>query len=608
MGIRYVRYRVSHEIEKKIGLLKVRHPKVIRPKVYVDKADFKRLDNFLVTSKENISIEKNQCVLLKNEAQRILNNEYYFFGSIWFNLGKDYNWITNPTTGYTYDINKHWSEIVDLSEEAGDIKYVWEKSRFSYLHTLIRYDYHYNVDLSEFVFNEIESWITANPINCGPNWKCSQEISLRILNWYYALQYYKNSNALSEARWRKIQEVIYASLHHVYHHINFSRIAVRNNHAITETMFLTLSNLMFPFFEETKKWADDGRKWFEQEIKYQIYEDGTFLQFSMNYHRVVIQLLNFAISLYHKNGLIFNEVVYDRAYKSVDFLYQCMQDENGKLPNYGSNDGALFFPFTSSDFRDYRSQLNALHFTLTGMDLDESFDREESYWFGRIQVENIKKRLQKNKGVMSFDLGGYYLCRHNSLFVFIRCGNHKDRPAQADNLHIDIWYNGENVLRDGGSYKYNTTKEMLDYFMGTKSHNTVSINDNSQMLKGGRFIWYYWSQCLGAKWEEIDDYFEFTGTIKAFSFLNSNITHFRKIRIYKDAINIIVNDLVSNSEKYVKRQIWHPNSELLKIKSNIEIKSKFKSYMSDYYGKYIEDESFYYEFKDSIETTLEIKN
>src|SRR5690606_17983117 len=301
--------------------------------------------------------------------ERILNGNFPFFSSSWIHLGLDYDWITNPTNGFKYDINKHWSKIPDLSKEAGDIKFVWEKSRFSYLLTLLRYDFYANIDLSQFVFKEIESWIDANPINQGPNWICSQEISLRILNWCFALQYYKNSEHLTDALWRKIQNVIYYSLHHVYHHIDFSRIAVRNNHAITETLFLTLSNVLFPFVPETNKWSNDGKKWFEEEIDYQIYKDGTFLQFSMNYHRVVVQLLSLGTALFEKNNLYFSDVVYTKAYKSVNFLYQCMQDENGWLPNYGSNDGALFFPLTDNDYRDYRPQLNTLHKILTGKNL-----------------------------------------------------------------------------------------------------------------------------------------------------------------------------------------------------------------------------------------------
>ena len=37
---------------------------------------------------------------------------------------------------------------------------------------------------------EIEDWILKNPINKGPNYKCSQEITIRIFNWLFVLNYY----------------------------------------------------------------------------------------------------------------------------------------------------------------------------------------------------------------------------------------------------------------------------------------------------------------------------------------------------------------------------------------------------------------------------------
>lgn len=64
--------------------------------------------------------------------------------------------------------------------------------------------------------------------------------------------------------------------------------------------------------------------------------------------------------------------------------------------------------------------------------------------------------------------------------TFIRCGAYKDRPFQADNLHIDIWVNGENIMRDAGSYLYNTDEKWVRYF-ATTSHNTVMLGDYDQM-------------------------------------------------------------------------------------------------------------------------------
>ena len=86
--------------------------------------------------------------------------------------------------------------------------------------------------------------------------------------------------------------------------------------------------------------------------------------------------------------------------------------------------------------------------------------------------------------MLSYPVGGFYFLREKDAFSFIRCGNHKDRPSQADNLHLDLWVNGENILRDGGSYKYNADAESLRYFFGTASHNTIMLGDLDQMKKG----------------------------------------------------------------------------------------------------------------------------
>lgn len=605
MGMRYTLYRIRHELERRFRVLEKRHPKNPAFRYFISLDEWRNSgDVFVIGSREALKIEKNPSFELQQKAEKYLQGEFLFFSSEWRHLGIDYDWVTNPDSGYKYDISKHWSQIPDLSPEAGDIKYVWEKSRFSYLLTLIRYDYHFGKDLSENVFSEIESWIDANPVNQGPNWRCSQEISLRIFNWCYALYYYQNAEALTEERWQKIQNVIYASIHHVYHHIDFSRIAVRNNHAITETLFLTLSNILFPFIPETKKWSKEGLKWFEQEIDYQIYEDGTFLQFSMNYHRVVVQLLSFGISLYEKNNLHFSDFVYEKAHKSLNFLYQCMQDENGWLPNYGSNDGALFFPLSDTDYRDYRPQLNTLHRILTRQRFFSSDEIIEDYnWVqGELKAKQFEP-IVKKQGVQSFDTGGYYLCRNKEFFTFIRCGNHKDRPAQADNLHLDIWYKGENILRDSGTYKYNTGAEKLKYFMGSLSHNVVMVNDESQMLKGGRFIWYYWTQKNKAQWQETEDEYIFTGAIKSFTFLNKNASHSRTVRITKSKPQWIVEDDLKNLDNFPMKQIWHSNHQDLNIKSE-QNKTEFSSYNSDYYGSYIEEKSTYFEFRKNIKTAL----
>ena len=608
MGLRYTSYRIRHEVEKRLGFLKKKHPINPDTKNFISLEEWRKASiPFVITEKELLQFEKHSSDGLKQKATKILNGEICFFSSDWKKLGTSYDWLTNPETGFQYDISKHWSEINDFNPANGDIKYVWEKSRFTYLLTIIRNDYHFEEDHSQFVFAEIESWIDANPINQGPNWKCSQEISLRLFNWLYALYFYKNSEALTEALWNKIQNVMYWSLHHVYHHIDFSRIAVRNNHAITETLALTVSELLFPFIPETKKWSADGRKWLEQEVAYQVYEDGTFLQFSMNYHRVLVQLFSFGIALTEKHKKPFSKLFYTRAYKSVYFLYQCLQQENGYLPNYGANDGALFFPLADSEYRDYRPQLNTLHRILTGQKLfDDDAINEDYQWLQAEAKPNFDfEKIIQEKGVISFKNGGYYTCRTTTSFTFIRCGNHKDRPSHADNLHMDVWVEGKNILRDSGTYKYNASKELSDYFTGTKAHNCVLVNEQSQMLKGSRFIWYYWTQCVNAKWQESADYYVFTGEINAFKQLNAKGIHKREIKIAKTENEWQIRDEVLHLDDFSKKQVWHFDHNPVTFSSSKEKSiAEERSYDSSCYGQKKQGNAISFTFEREIETKI----
>jgi hypothetical protein len=612
MGMHYTQFRIKHEVLRRTGLLKKKFPVAPVYQQYINLENWKNNKAlFFFKDRESLSFSKNPTSLLEERFVKIKKGQFLFFNSIELNIGKDYDWITNPDTGYRYDIHKHWTEILDYSKEAGDIKYVWEKSRFSYLYDIIRYDYHFAKDCAEFVFSEIVSWIKCNPINCGPNYRCSQETSLRVLNWTFALNYYRNSPFLTEEIFNEIQFAIYWQIEHIYQNIDFSRIAVRNNHAITETLTLYLGGLLYSQFPGSLKWKEQGKAWFEEEIAYQIYEDGTFLQYSMNYHRVVVQLVTWAIILSEKNKESFSKIVYDRAKKSTEFLRICMVDENGKLPNYGANDGALFFKLNDHHYRDYRPTLNALAKSLRiNLDFEKT---EDELWYG-LESDSDEK-WQPATGIHAFETGGYYIFRESDMLTFIRCGKHKDRPSQADNLHLDAWYKGQNILCDAGSYKYNTDNKTLKYFSGSTSHNTVMIEDYDQMEKGARFIWFGWTQAREAHVHETKDSYSFNGSIVAFKHVGKEIVHERHVIKQKNQPVWLIKDFLINKPVGMRmKQLWHlplPHFpvewRIKEVFSSIE-KQKKEGSISELYGKKEVSEMVIFETKeDHIFTEFEIK-
>lgn len=626
MGLRYTMFRLAHELKKRTGLFKANFP------TRVDSIHFPGINDWRKNARPFFNWQRESqpqlsrisLVHLKNKIGKLKNGEICYFSGDYHKVPLN-DWHLNPSTGFTYLRDKHWTEISDFNPEQGDIKYVWEKARFSWIYDIIRYDQHTNSDSSRFVFDSIDSFIAQNPMNQGPNYVCSQEISLRVLNWFFVLYYYKDSNVLDDKFFAKILNSIYWQMDHVYKNIHFSRIAVRNNHAITETLALYLTGLLFPFIKDAKKWQTKGKHWFEQEIEYQVYEDGTYLQFSMNYHRVVVQLMTWAIVLSEQNGEQLSADVYDGAKKCLKFLRACQDEKSGHLPNYGANDGALFFPLSDAEYRDYRPQLDALQAALK-IPFEKPISQnslEELSWHSLTPTyskaeshKHINESTDKPVIIKSFNIGGYYTIRDQHSFTFIRCGSHKDRPSQADNLHLDIWINGENVFRDAGTYKYNATPENIKLFFGTRSHNTLMIGDYDQMLKGPRFVWFNWTQSLSSKLNEDENSTVFDGKVAAFQHVNKKITHQRTVTKDKNQLQWEITDTVLPNVALPLRQFWHPHPDWVERIGINALDQDGKaldlhvsqSWYSSCYGEKDEVPEWYFETQgSSIRTQITIK-
>ena len=149
------------------------------------------------------------------------------------------------------------------------------------------------------------------------------------------------------------------------------------------------------------------------------------------------------------------------------------------------------------------------------------------------------------------------MIRDTDSLTFLKCTQYKDRPSHSDNLHIDIWYKGENILLDSGTYKYNTEPQLVRYFSGTAGHNTVMLGDNDQMLKGPRFIWLNWNKSKEVKIEDKGAYWIFEGQVHEFKHLGNNTNHTRQVSKYKGQAIWEITDNVEHATNLPMIQIWN---------------------------------------------------
>jgi hypothetical protein len=440
-------------------------------------------------------------------ADDALDGKILFFSRWQADLGSPPNWLLNPVNGVEHTTNLHWTRIPDLAEDIGDIKYVWEASRFPEAFYFVRaYALTGDEKYPEGFWRQFESWITSNPVELGPNWRCGQEIAIRSFAWLFALYAFMQSDATTEDRIALMLKSLWYNAYHIEKNHWYALKCVKNNHSLSEAAGLFTIGTMLPFFPESSRWRRKGFQNFCSEAMWQIYSDGTYVQHSTNYARLVLQLFTWCTQIAKFNGYEFPEKVNDRFRRLLYFLWSLQDRDTGRLPNYGSNDGALTFPLSCCDYLDYRPSLNALSEALDGKCIYEYGPwLEEARWFcgpehkgpssntSTADVQAIIATIPEEKpAYVAFPEGGYYALRSNDLFAMTRCGEPRHRPGQPDMLHLDVWYKGCNILIDPGSYSYNPGKEWQGCFSSTRVHNTVNVDRRDQMKKGSRFLWVNW--------------------------------------------------------------------------------------------------------------------
>ncbi|MBN2191930.1 MAG: heparinase II/III-family protein [Polyangiaceae bacterium] len=217
--------------------------------------------------------------------------------------------------------------------------------------------------------------------------------------------------------------------------------------------------------------------------------DGAYLQLSHNYHRLALQVLLLAVAFTERSGSPADPRLLAALERSVVFLHAHQNPADGSLPNFGTNDGGLPALLSTCDFTDFRPTLQAAALASRGERLypPGPWDEEAAWLLGSDRL-NAPLR-PRHQGSVSFSWSGFHVLRgpEPSSFACFRCGTVRDRFAQMDMLHVDIFWRGLNVVCDGGSYLYNGPQLWHRHFQGTRAHNTVTVDGLEQMVHLRRF-------------------------------------------------------------------------------------------------------------------------
>lgn len=464
--------------------------KVVKYKFGV-KSGLNPVRNLTATLPSGIFFSRKQR---QSDNVKIILDKLTAFGYLKYPVQDIYpNWFYSPLTQKEFkDVKQPWYMIPDFDSEIGDIKGVWEASRFNWVLDLVLLE---QKNQDGLALQQLDLWLNHwcehNSAYQGPNWKCGQEASIRVMHMITALI----GLGELETCHQNVLKFIEVHLKRIEPTLEYA-IAQDNNHGTSEATALFIGGSLLNYTNpnlQYEKWQNLGRKWLENRAKKLIMPDGGFSQYSINYHRIMLESYSLSEIVRNKLNLSpFSKKLYLQLQKAIDWLYVFTDENYGDAPNVGANDGAHILNVSSTNYRDFRPTIQLASTLFIGKSYyQKQGNYDKSLIFFKVDKKESKDVKLPNKNQL-FRKSGWITAQKNHFFIVFKLPIFQFRPSQCDALHLDVWWKGQNILRDGGTYSYNSTIEDLEYFSGVASHNTAQFDNHQQMPRLSRFLFGAW--------------------------------------------------------------------------------------------------------------------
>ena len=423
------------------------------------------------------------------EPNRSWTDRLWYFGK--HNVAFDSSppdWFSNPFSASVQpDAKLDWWHIPDFGN--GDIKGLWELSRMEWVVAWATTAAFGEASALERLNIWLADWANCNPPFKGPNWKCGQEASIRVMHLVVAA-WVLGQDKTPEAG---LIDLLRAHLERISPATSYA-IGQQNNHGTSEAAALFIGgSFMEGHDARADTWVRRGRSLLENLAATLIETDGSFSQYSVTYHRMMLDTYALLEAWRrHRRLPAFSERLRGRLAAATNWLWTVTDAQSGDAPNIGANDGARLLQLVGSDYRDFRPSIQlAAALFLDADAFGPGIWETPLRWLG---VESGKPF--KAPASQSFNKGGFHVMKMASTMVVLRYPQFRFRPSQADALHLDFWHNGINLLRDAGTFSYNS--DGSEWFAGTGAHNTVQFDRRDQMPRLGRFLFGNWleSECV----------------------------------------------------------------------------------------------------------------
>jgi len=527
--------------------------------------------------------KKEKAVIIKN-ANQVLNGFYDILGSKRARI-KPIDWHTDFKSGYTWPKGKFYLKYVQVDyHNSADVKVPRELSRSHHLlylgqAYLLTDDENYT---KEFMF-QIENWIKENPMMYSINWGCTMDVSIRAVNWIYAMNMFMGSSIIDEQFCRRIWCSLFEHGYFIFNNLE-KKYKNSNNHYFSNLSGLIYLGLLFNLTEEGKRWFDFALPEFYQEVRCQFLPSGVSFEKSINYHRLMAELSVYPYIVLRKNGINIPLDIRDRLKKVFDFVLHYIKPD-GTAPVIGDQDDGRFLPFgiyRNIDHR-YLVTIGAIIFKESQYKRFGPIGLIDAFFLIGEQCEKLYDSIKTDDskiGSKAFNDAGFCVMRKDDKYMFIsnsgaaaypdqtsRWGSH----AHPDLLSFELAIGDFSFLVDPGTYLYSSDPKERNRFRSTRMHNTVVVDDLDQhhFTDGNIFSCDKIAEPVDFSFTCLKNEEIFYGSHNGYARLSEPVMHSRRIVFDKRKITWTIVDILSGDGEHSFKWYFHFNSGIdFEIKKN----------------------------------------
>jgi len=470
-------------------------------------------------------------------------------------LGSPIDWHRDVKSGYVWDAQTPSLslEITRLDDQS-DAKMPWEISRSHHLLALARAarvtgDACYRDELQ----TQLEDWIRLNPAGRGINWVNAMEVSIRAINWVWALNTLPEDLRLDADSQALVVESLRVHARHIAANLEGSPL-LRGNHYLADQVGLFVLGWALCGDPDASSWSESSRAELEREIQTQVLADGMNFEASTSYHGLAIELLLLPWIVAEWSGQPLSAAYRARLESSVRAALTIRRPD-GQIPLFGDNDSSRVLPIDEDRTPTY-DPLLWLASGVLGTPAPALGDPDpEVVWTAGVEAFNSASEASVTDSTGSVELrnGGIWIMERGRMWLAIRCGDvgqgGTGGHSHNDALSFELALDGVPVFIDPGTFVYTADPASRNQFRSTAAHSTVQVNGLEINPIDPRALFQV-AQASGpavTKWNPDEEVAVWSGYHDGWLRLAEQVVHSRSFELNADGSELRVADKLTGS-------------------------------------------------------------